>query len=284
MANQHGGALVQDGGFKASILLVATARSVEAWLSRDAHVMWQQRIVRGEALQSCPPDCRPTLWKRYVDDTFVIAPRDQASRLLDHLNSLKPSIQFTIENEQDNSIAFLDTMVHREPDGSLTSTVYLKPTHTDQYLAFDSHHPVSVKRGVAKCLHDRASRLVTRPHHTAAERRRVTAALTANGYPTSFIRQSSRPKTSTEVERPEYKAFTVLPFVDGISGRLERILEDHGVRTVFRSSTTLRNQLVRPKDLIPPGRRGGVVYKIPCGDCGKVYIGETGRPVVNDTI
>ncbi|XP_022101529.1 uncharacterized protein LOC110985087 [Acanthaster planci] len=179
-----------------------------------------------EALQSCPPDCRPTLWKRYVDDTFVIAPQDQTSRLLNHLNSLKPSIQFTIENEQDNSIAFLDTMVHREPDGSLTSTVYRKPTHTDQYLAFDSHHPVSVKRGVAKCLHDRASRLVTRPRHTAAERRR-----------------------------------------------------DHGVHTVFRSSTTLRSQLVRPKDPIPPGRRGGVVYKIPCGDCGKVYIGETGRPI-----
>ncbi|XP_022111224.1 uncharacterized protein LOC110990496 [Acanthaster planci] len=155
-----------------------------------------------EALQSCPPDCCPTLWKRYVDDTFVIAPRDQVSPLLDHLNSLKPSIQFTIENEQDNSIAFLDTMVHRKPDGSLTSTVYRKPTHTDQYLAFDSHHPVSVKRGVAKCLHDRDSRLVTRPHHTAAERRRITAALTANGYPAFFIRQSSRPKTSTEVERP----------------------------------------------------------------------------------
>ena len=141
-----------------------------------------------EALQSCPPDCRPTLWKRYVDDTFVIAPRDQASRLLKHLNSLKPSIQFTIKNEQDNNIAFLDTMIHREPDGSLTSTVYRKPTHTDQYLASDSHHPESVKRDVAKCLHDRTSRLVTRPHHTAAERRRVTAALTANGYPVAVIR------------------------------------------------------------------------------------------------
>ena len=67
--------------------------------------------------------------------------------LLNHLNSLKASIQFTIENEQDNSIAFLDTMIHREPDGSLTSTVYRKPTHTDQYLSFDSHHPESVKRG-----------------------------------------------------------------------------------------------------------------------------------------
>ncbi|XP_022104795.1 uncharacterized protein LOC110986850 [Acanthaster planci] len=231
-----------------------------------------------EALQSCPPDCRPTVWKRYVDDTFVIAPRDIASHLLNHLNSLKPSIRFTIENEQDSSIAFLDTMVHREPDGSLTGTVYRKPTHTDQYLAFDSPRPESVKRGVANCLHDRALRLVSRPRCTAAERHRVTAALMANGYPSSFIRQSSRSKTSTEAERPEYKAFTVLPFMDGISGRLKRILEDQGVCTVFRSSTTLRSQLVRLKDPIPPRRRG-VVYRIPCGDCDKVYVGKTGRPV-----
>ncbi|XP_022104630.1 uncharacterized protein LOC110986762 [Acanthaster planci] len=187
-----------------------------------------------EALQSCPPDCRPTVRKRYIDDTFVIAPWDQASHVLNHLNSLKPGIQFTIEVEQDSSMAFLDTMVHREPDGSLTSTVYRKPTHTNQYLAFDSHHPES---------------------------------------------QSSRSKTSNEAERPEYKAFTVLPFVDGISRWLKRILEDHGVRTVFRLSTTLRSQLVRPKDPVPPGRHGGVVYRIPCGDCDKVYVGETGRPV-----
>ena len=29
-----------------------------------------------EALLSCPPVCCPTVWKRYVDDTFVIAPQD----------------------------------------------------------------------------------------------------------------------------------------------------------------------------------------------------------------
>ena len=67
--------------------------------------------------------------------------------------------------------------------------------------------------------------------------------------------------------------------MDGVSGQLKRILEGHGVRTVLRSSTTLRNQLVRPKDPPPPGRRGGVVYEIPCNDCDRVYIGETGRPI-----
>ncbi len=34
--------------------------------------------------------------------------------------------------------------------------------------------------------------------------------------------------------------------------------------------------LVRPKDALEPDKQEGFVYKIPC-ECGKVYIGETGR-------
>jgi len=74
-----------------------------------------------------------------------------------------PSICFTMETESDSKLAFLDTAVLSEPDGRLTTSVYRKPTHTDQYLAYDSHHPQSVKRGIVKWLYDRAKRIVTKP-------------------------------------------------------------------------------------------------------------------------
>ena len=59
-----------------------------------------------------------------------------------------------------------------------------------------------------------------------------------------------------------------------ISEVLRRCLQQQGVRTVFKSDTTLRSYLVRPKDSLEPGKQEGVVYRIPC-ECGKVYIGET---------
>ena len=38
-----------------------------------------------------------------------------------------------------------------------------------------------------------------------------------------------------------------------------------------------RNLLVHPKDKVEMSEKCEVVYKIPCGSCEKVYIGETGR-------
>ena len=64
--------------------------------------------------------------------------------------------------------------------------------------------------------------------------------------------------------------------IKGVSEVLRRCLQQHGVRTVFKSDTTLRSHLVRPKDTLEPTKQDGVVCKIPCY-CGKVYIGETGR-------
>ncbi|XP_078370337.1 uncharacterized protein LOC144654108 [Oculina patagonica] len=223
---------------------------------------------------------KPTIWKRYVDDTFTILDRGSVNSFLQHLNNQQPSIRFTMETENDCKIAFLDTTVSREPDGRLTTSVYRKPTHTDQYLAYDSHHPQSVKRGIVKCLYDRAKRLVTKPSVISKEKKHLSSVLVSNGYPFSFLQKitkTRKPSTSAE-PTTEFKSTAVLPYVKGLSEQLRRCLQQQGVRAVFKSETTLRSHLVRPKDAVDSTKQDGVVYRIPC-ECGKVYIGETGRPM-----
>ena len=123
-----------------------------------------------KALATAPE--QPRVWKRYVDDTFIIMKQNSVRNFLNHLNQQHPSIHFTMETENNNNTAFLDSLVTREPDRRLYTSVYIKPTHTDQYLAYDSHHPQSVKRGIVKCLHDRAERITTKP--SGQPRRRNT--------------------------------------------------------------------------------------------------------------
>ena len=46
---------------------------------------------------------------------------------------------------------------------------------------------------------------------------------------------------------------------------------------VFRPLSTLRRLLVHPKDPVLMEERKGVVYSVPCNECPKVYIGQTGQ-------
>ena len=75
---------------------------------------------------------------------------------LDDLNSLCPTIQFTMEMEKDGSLPFLDTLFTRREDGRVNIGVYRKTTHTDRYLQYTLHHPAHMKRGVAFCFFHRA--------------------------------------------------------------------------------------------------------------------------------
>ena len=55
--------------------------------------------VEQRALATSP--VKPFFWKRYVDDVISAVSGNEAERLLSHLNSVEPSIQFTLEREKD---------------------------------------------------------------------------------------------------------------------------------------------------------------------------------------
>ena len=70
-----------------------------------------------------------SIWLRYVDDVLVFVPNDtDLDRILNRLNSVETSIQFTIERERDGKLPFLDVMIRRER-GALTFSVYKKPSN-----------------------------------------------------------------------------------------------------------------------------------------------------------
>ncbi|RXN35800.1 hypothetical protein ROHU_003514 [Labeo rohita] len=89
----------------------------------------------------------PTHWFRYVDDTWVKIKINEIGPFTDHINSVDDYIKFTKEEMREKQLPFLDCGMYLENEGDLQVEVYRKPTHTDQYLMFDSHHPLEHKLG-----------------------------------------------------------------------------------------------------------------------------------------
>ena len=176
------------------------------------------------ALETAPT--RPRLWKRYVDDTFCILRKGSTEELLHHLNRVRLTIKFTVEWEEDGTLPFLNTLLRRREDGSLDISIYRKPTHTDQYLHFQSHHPTHVKRGEVRGLHDRARVIITMQDNLQKEVDHLAGILKQNGYPANFIHNASAPHTqetadtsSRDEEQEKEKGPQVaIPYVAEMSG------------------------------------------------------------------
>ena len=223
---------------------------------------------------------KPKMWRRYVDDVLVVWPH--GDQLLEefhqHLNKQNPSIQFTVERESGGKIAFLDVQLEKKGPKILTS-VFRKKTHTDRYLHFDSNHPARVKRGIIQCLRHRAEN-VCNGSMRWSEIRHLREVFKANGYPETVVKRNLRarptPTNSSRTSQPAPKLL-LLPYVPGLSERIERVCLPLGVKTVCRSRGTLRSALVRVKQPREDRKKKGVIYEVPCKDCECVYIGETSR-------
>jgi len=237
---------------------------------------------------------QPKVWGRYVDDTFVIWPHSQSTlpQFLSHLNNIRPSIQFTMEEEVEQRIPFLDVLVKRS-DQSLSTEVFQKPTHKNRYLHFRSHHHPRVLSGIVTCLKKQALDICD-PDQQPTELRNLRETFQANGYPTAVLdpilaRNTPTQATVTTIAapspqpEPQCKEHTLcLPYVKGSPRRLSP-LADQFQTTSLRSnqcsgqSDTIRRSLVRVKNRIPEEKKTGVVYEVPCKDCNGVYVGETVR-------
>ena len=116
--------------------------------------------------------------------------------------SIEPTIKFTMQQESEGTLPFLDTEITHHEDGTLSTTVCHKKAHTDKYLSFDSHHPLSHKVSIARTLFSRAVKVCSTVGERDDERKHVTDALRANGYPINIIEMNAesrqRPRSTDE--------------------------------------------------------------------------------------
>ena len=220
----------------------------------------------------------PKWWFRYVDDSHSCLRKDQVDQFHKHLNSINPNIQFTLEleNTHGQGLPFLDTITSRRGT-EIQVDVYRKPTHTDRYLDFFSCHPLCHKRSVVNTLLRRANNILSTNKGRREEMHRVKAVLRDNNYPLSFLHNRERVLTTQPAEN-NFNGFVVLPYVQGVSEKIGRILNQQKVKVAYKPQQTINSLFPRPKELDDSDRqKSGIVYKLSCTQCNFVYYGQTER-------
>ena len=66
------------------------------------------------------------LWKRYVDDTIVVLPKNNIGQFINFINSVNRNIQFTCEVKQNFKLPFLNITIIWSENGELSFDVYRK--------------------------------------------------------------------------------------------------------------------------------------------------------------
>ena len=219
----------------------------------------------------------PDIWLRYVDDTFSKLKMIHVDTFMEHLNSQHPRINFTTETQQNNKIAFLDTLVNVLPDGSTKTTIYRKSTHTDQYLDFDSHHHMKQKLGIYRTFEHRIEKLVTTEEDKKVEISHTKQALRRCGHPKWSLRKKK--KNNQEMEKEEKRGKVVLPYIKGISERMARTYKKYNIETIHKPMSKLKHILCnKMKDKVDVlDKTGGVYLNVCKKHPGATYVGETER-------
>ena len=95
----------------------------------------------------------------YVDDCFVLVRREKImDEFFNVLNNAHEAINFTIEKEKNDELAFLDVLIKRKENRFLT-TVYRKKTFTGCYLNFQSSCSLKRKIILIRNLYHRTHRI-----------------------------------------------------------------------------------------------------------------------------
>ncbi|XP_055613583.1 uncharacterized protein LOC129760028 [Uranotaenia lowii] len=124
--------------------------------------------------------------KKYVDDLFLILPHGKIQSTLKIFNEYDVHLQFTVEEEIDGRLPFLDMTVIRNHDNTLDTEWYCKPISSGRMLNFLSFHNMHQKINVAANFIQKVIKLSSNMEKSK-QQHIVYDLLKRNNYPPTLI-------------------------------------------------------------------------------------------------
>ena len=242
-------------------------------------------------LHDCPNHYKPTYYRRYVDDTFLLFHNSsQIPQFLHYMNQQHPNIKFTSETEDNNQISFLDINIVKEQNSFATS-VYRKKTFTGLGSNFLSYMPLKFKIACLKTLIHRAYHLSSSYFNFDTELNFLKDYFINNCFPPylfhkhvkQFLNQiyNNRTKFSTVSRQKLYVKF---PYYGYITDKITKDLNSFFSKFYPQLQITIVNvnslsvqSFFKHKEALPEYLCSSVIYKYNCMSCNAHYIGSSTR-------
>ena len=244
-----------------------------------------------EWLDNCPSHFKPIVYRRYVDDIFVLfSSKEHLQPFVDYMNNQHRCINFTSETEQNNTFSFLDINITRQ-NNQLKTSVYRKPTFSGVFTHYESYIDQSYKKWLIFTLLFRCYSLCSNYTLFHLEAEKLREILKKNSYLSSIIELSiitflNRLYVPKQVYSTASKKelLIILSFFGTMSSNLKRKLQTFirnslpqcNIKIMLKSTNHL-SSLFRFKDVIPKESRSHLVYKFSCSSCNATYYGKTER-------
>ena len=188
-------------------------------------------------------DCNALISKFSMKRFATIINKAHKEEFLSHINSVDSNIQFTAEDPgPDGSLPFLDILITPNEEGRLETSVYWKPTHMDQYLEWDSHHPISAKYSVVGTLYHRAKTISSNNEKLQQKDDHLTRALGNCNYPRWVLNRvkmrmnnpSQKKKNKNNQQQNTPKPYITVPYYRGSSESVKKKCSTYGVQVYFK--------------------------------------------------
>ena len=155
-------------------------------------------------------------------------------------------------------------LITPDEEGRLKTTVYRKPTHTNQYLHWDGHHAIQSKYNVIGTLFRRAKKICSGPFQLQKEEEHLYSSLKKCKYSTWTM---NRVKMRSQVPAPKKKnsnnrkfnpsnnmdpkPHITLPYHQGLSESFKKTCKNYGIEVHLKGGPTIKDLLMTPKDKHP---------------------------------
>ena len=248
------------------------------------------------------------------------AERNPTADFNDCLNAVHSRVQFTREEEENKSIAFLDVFITREENGTLSTRIYRKPSNTNICIKPQSCQNPATTAASFKGELCRCHRLCSSPQQISKEIEHTLNLYEDNGHNREKLKKiadtykpppqkppppKDKPRTYTEkciqaandahtkalfdalpfrnvnLADDEDKTFACITYIPEIAHQLKTTLKKAGVNTNFTSGTSLKNLLCSKNKTHAPKEKKKGIYRYNCTCSDKaVYIGQTNRSCI----